>query len=229
MLVSGRVGVFSCTCRLVHQLEWIVSNWTITVGEWMSWNCCAALWPHFLTTLRTGWWFQRFFIFTPIWGRFPFWLIFFRWVETTNLRKLPFRWMIEQSLGMLFHQQSFQVSGVLSPRKLTWLAGKSTIWRCISYWTWGFSIAVLVFKRTICVKYKTLHFPLLLGRSFFPPKFSCPHDVPLVVPRLDHVSNKGTTHCRNTTLARGRCRQPQLGPSGCPVCCSSTGPNSAHQ
>ena len=30
------------------------------------------------------WWFQRFFIFTPTWGRFPFWLIFFRWVETTN-------------------------------------------------------------------------------------------------------------------------------------------------
>ena len=30
------------------------------------------------------WWFQFFFSFTPIWGRFPFWLIFFRWVETTN-------------------------------------------------------------------------------------------------------------------------------------------------
>ena len=30
------------------------------------------------------WWFQTFFIFTPTWGRFPFWLIFFRWVETTN-------------------------------------------------------------------------------------------------------------------------------------------------
>ena len=30
------------------------------------------------------WWFQRFFIFIPIWGRFPSWLIFFRWVETTN-------------------------------------------------------------------------------------------------------------------------------------------------
>ena len=30
------------------------------------------------------WWFQTFFFFTPIWGRFPFWLIFFRWVETTN-------------------------------------------------------------------------------------------------------------------------------------------------
>ena len=33
---------------------------------------------------KSRWWFQRFFIFTPIWGRFPFWLIFFKWVETTN-------------------------------------------------------------------------------------------------------------------------------------------------
>ena len=33
---------------------------------------------------KTRQWFQIFFIFTPIWGRFPFWLIFFRWVETTN-------------------------------------------------------------------------------------------------------------------------------------------------
>ena len=32
----------------------------------------------------TEWWFQMFFIFTPIWGRFPCWLIFFKWVETTN-------------------------------------------------------------------------------------------------------------------------------------------------
>ena len=27
---------------------------------------------------------QIFFIFTPIWGNDPIWLIFFRWVETTN-------------------------------------------------------------------------------------------------------------------------------------------------
>ena len=32
----------------------------------------------------SGWWFQIFFIFIPIWGRFPFWLIFFKGVETTN-------------------------------------------------------------------------------------------------------------------------------------------------
>ena len=29
-------------------------------------------------------WDQTFFISTPIWGRFPSWRIFFRWVETTN-------------------------------------------------------------------------------------------------------------------------------------------------
>ena len=28
---------------------------------------------------KTRWWFQRFFLFTPTWGRFPFWLIFFKW------------------------------------------------------------------------------------------------------------------------------------------------------
>ena len=32
----------------------------------------------------TGWWFQILFFFTRTWGRFPFWLTFFKWVETTN-------------------------------------------------------------------------------------------------------------------------------------------------
>ena len=32
----------------------------------------------------SSWWFQIFFIVSPIWGRFPFWLIFFKGVETTN-------------------------------------------------------------------------------------------------------------------------------------------------
>ncbi len=40
--------------------------------------------PHGGHAFWTRWWFQILFIFTPIWGRFPFWLIFFRWVETTN-------------------------------------------------------------------------------------------------------------------------------------------------
>ena len=29
--------------------------------------------------------------------------------------------------------------------------GKSTIWRCISYWTWGYSIAMLVYQSVTCV------------------------------------------------------------------------------
>ena len=33
------------------------------------------------------WWFQAFFMFIPIWGRFPFWLIFFKWVETNQITK----------------------------------------------------------------------------------------------------------------------------------------------
>ena len=33
---------------------------------------------------KSRWWFQTCFIFIPIWGRFPFWLMFLRWVETTN-------------------------------------------------------------------------------------------------------------------------------------------------
>ena len=37
---------------------------------------------------RTGWWFQICFIFIHTWGRFPFWLILFKGVETTNQRTL---------------------------------------------------------------------------------------------------------------------------------------------
>ena len=32
----------------------------------------------------TRWWFETFVIFTPTWGNGPNWLIFFKWVETTN-------------------------------------------------------------------------------------------------------------------------------------------------
>ena len=32
----------------------------------------------------SSWWFEIFFVFTPTWGRFRFWLIFFKGVETTN-------------------------------------------------------------------------------------------------------------------------------------------------
>ena len=41
--------------------------------------------PVFLDPYITGrWQLKHFFMFIPIWGRLLFWLIFFRWVETTN-------------------------------------------------------------------------------------------------------------------------------------------------
>ena len=45
---------------------------------------CNILYSNRLYDLITGWWFRISFIFTPIWKRFPFWLIFFKWVETTK-------------------------------------------------------------------------------------------------------------------------------------------------
>ena len=38
--------------------------------------------------IKSRWWFQIFFIFIPTWGNDPIWLIFFKWVETTNLKYL---------------------------------------------------------------------------------------------------------------------------------------------
>ena len=70
-----------------------------------------------LVQLFSRWWFQIFFIFTPTWGRFPFWLIFLEGVETTNqyfVHVLPGDFMcvlpsstrlrILQQSGMLLHQ-----------------------------------------------------------------------------------------------------------------------------
>ena len=41
-------------------------------------NCLQVRWSF------SGWWFQILFIFTPIWRRFPFWLIFFKGVGSTT-------------------------------------------------------------------------------------------------------------------------------------------------
>ena len=44
-----------------------------------AWVLIFYLLPQF-----SGWWFQRFFMFTPTWGNDPIWLICFRWVATTK-------------------------------------------------------------------------------------------------------------------------------------------------
>ena len=77
------------TCK-AGTLEFHCVPWT-----WLELN-----WDEVKIPWLLGWWFQIFFIFTPIWGRFPFWLIFFKWVETTNQYRLntPFKY-----LQMLMH------------------------------------------------------------------------------------------------------------------------------
>ena len=61
----------------------------------------------------TRWWFQIFFIFIPTWGDDPIWLIFFKWVETTN------------QMNFLFFYHFF------SPKKPSDLYCISlTLWRC---------------------------------------------------------------------------------------------------
>ena len=67
---------------LNHQLENNYIRWTPCHQTFLRW--------------KTGRWFQFFFIFIPIWGTVPFWLVFLRWVETTNqkmsLNFLPCYW-----------------------------------------------------------------------------------------------------------------------------------------
>ena len=61
-----------------------LNPWSRWVPIWgLSTSIKVANFTIYLTSM-TRWWFQIFFIFTPIWERFPIWLIFFRWVETTN-------------------------------------------------------------------------------------------------------------------------------------------------
>ena len=49
-----------------------------------SWKVFLGETTMILSSSSRWWWFQIFFIFTSIWGRFPFWLKFFKGVATTN-------------------------------------------------------------------------------------------------------------------------------------------------
>ena len=69
----------------------------ILIGYYHSFHV-VVVWMDGISLLNvfSRWWFQRFFVFTPIWGRFPVWLIFFKGVETTNqfqisLQIIPFQ------------------------------------------------------------------------------------------------------------------------------------------
>ena len=108
MLVYWRV-CNTCFCGLFHFL--LSTSWhTQTLNPTGRRDSCASRlltedqWNHMEASLlrllrwesdgwnpwhssKTRWWFQRFFIFIPIWGNDPIWLIFFKWVAQPSTRK----------------------------------------------------------------------------------------------------------------------------------------------
>ena len=66
--------------------------WRFGLGPWM---LIEVRW------FLARWWFQRFFIFIPTWGRFPIWLIFFKGVETTN--KLGYGRVFLELVGIILY------------------------------------------------------------------------------------------------------------------------------
>ncbi len=87
------------SCHLFSDLYWGIVKKTLAPWTKKTFGVWNVKWPGWRTWRRGGdenrwwfrrvkkitrWWFQTFVIFTPIWGRFPFWLIFFRWVGSTT-------------------------------------------------------------------------------------------------------------------------------------------------
>ena len=81
----------------------------------------VQFWWNFNPEIYLRWWFQILFVFTPIWGRFPFWLIFFRggwnhqpvylFLEKKHVGCFPSRlclWVVNK--GVSLHLASFERS-----------------------------------------------------------------------------------------------------------------------
>ena len=73
------------------------------------------------------WWFQIFFSFTPIWGRFPFWLIFFKGVENQLDNQFYFSQIIGIQLCFCFFEHE----------NLPFLRGSFFLCVCV-FRIWGF-------------------------------------------------------------------------------------------
>ena len=71
----------------------------------------------FCQQICSRWWFQIFFVFTSIWGRFPIWLIFFKGVETTN-----------QCFKRAFFVHRCQAHNLLRIIESTWVESLGFFW-----------------------------------------------------------------------------------------------------
>ena len=79
--LSMPMGIWAA-CVARSNVEKFLAAQTSRV-TWLHWRV-ATIGLQIWLLYKTRWWFQIFFIFTPIWGNYPIWLIFFKWVETTN-------------------------------------------------------------------------------------------------------------------------------------------------
>ena len=80
-----RTRIFHFECVVIFFVWQNVFAWKVEMAS-STWIEFIHDPPIRLSTCYYRWWLQifLFFIFTPIWGNDPFWLIFFKWVETTN-------------------------------------------------------------------------------------------------------------------------------------------------
>ena len=72
-----------CFCvfsDLKKQGSWVIGF----AGRFCDWRIEGGVKSSQKKSWTNGWWFQILYMFIPIWGRFPFWLIFFRWVGSTT-------------------------------------------------------------------------------------------------------------------------------------------------
>ncbi len=73
-----------------------------------------------------------FFIFIPIWGRFPIWLIFFRWVETTNQYwwQPEIRDQLTRLVGyLIIYDGSLYISRISEPSRVWPFHGLQETWQ----------------------------------------------------------------------------------------------------
>ena len=100
---------------------------TVLFGTLISIHCVELC---FKASNITRWWFQIVFKFTPTWGRFPFWLIFFKlgWNHQLNYIVSYYWYVLSKLQNKICH--AYLVHGVISskanmfedaPRERNWV------------------------------------------------------------------------------------------------------------
>ena len=124
---------------MVSQRLWKTTSVEKTVSGWTQ---------LMRVTSFSSWWFQVskiFYLHPETWGRFPFWLIFFHWVETTNQFCLPSTQKLTENKSWLTKTRGppFLVIHLLFTELKNWKLWKKARWktgnRCDAFFDWKIS------------------------------------------------------------------------------------------